>query len=476
MIGWSEMFTKITVLVLLACLSSIDAKEMHNADYYFMLGEKDLLNEDIESARDNFERAVKLEGSSSFLHMRLSEAYELSGEHEIAINELKKALELDPDNISARMMNTELMITEKEYQKALDNCDHILKLDPDNRDAVSYKAAMLIKLNRDAEAEAVLNEYKLKDPQDEFPYFYAGIIYQLEDNPSMAEDKYKKALQINPAYEPAISGLVILYKKDKDKKETIKKLEELSVQIPDLKDDIIKLSIIEGEKEKDRDKAQLHYNKALKYIEEQLKTNPSEYSKLIQKAMILDESGNIQGTLRTLEEALKYHPDNERIIYYLAVVNNKIGHKKKALELMEKVVEINPDNAEALNYVAYSYIEDSPEKLIDAEKLIRKAAVIMPDSYYIMDTMGWLMYKKGELKQSKKFLEEALDLSLKEVSFEQEIIDHLIALYNRSEDKKGMKRLQNRLLELLNSGDYNDNKAEIEKVLERINGSANKKL
>lgn len=474
--GWSKMFTKITVLLLLLFLCSADAKEKHNADYYFMLGEKSLLDEDLQGAKSNFEKAAQLEkeNNSSFLHMRLSETHELSGEHDIAIEELNRALELDPDNISARMMYIELMITEKEFQRALDNCEHVLRLEPDNMDATSYKVAMLIKLNRDNEAEALLQQYKTRNPHDEFPYFYAGIIYQLENNNTMAENKYKSALLINPSYEPAISGLVVLYKKNRDKDLAIRKLEELSIKIPELKDEVIKLSIIEGEKQKDQTKAQLHYNKALKHIDEQLKANPSEYSKLIQKAMVLEEAGNIQGTLRTLEGALKYHPDNERILYYLAVVNDKIGHRKKALELMEKVISIDPENPEALNYVAYSYVEGSPEKLIEAEALIKKALDIMPDSYYIMDSMGWLLYKKGDLKRSKKFLESALKTAISERTFEHEIIDHLIALYNRTSDNKGLEALQNTLLELLNSDDYNDNKAEIEKILERINGSADK--
>ncbi|HOW16998.1 MAG TPA: hypothetical protein PK443_04715, partial [bacterium] len=65
-------------------ITELCAVEEERADYYFMLAEKALLNDDIESAKDNFEKTIKMGGDSSFLRMRISEISELYGEHDIA--------------------------------------------------------------------------------------------------------------------------------------------------------------------------------------------------------------------------------------------------------------------------------------------------------------------------------------------------------------------------------------------------------
>jgi tetratricopeptide (TPR) repeat protein len=466
---------KIAVLVMFVIMTDLCAVEEERADYYFMLAEKALLNDDIESAKDNFEKTIKMGGDSSFLRMRISEINELYGEHDIAVEQLKKSIEMDPENVNALMMNTELLITEKKYKDALQESIRVLELDPYNRDATSYKAAMLIKLGKIDEAQAVLDEYKQVVSNDPFPWFYAGLILQLDHNKHMAEKCYTAALEIDPSYQAAINGLITIYKSSNNKEETIKKLESISDKIPAIKDEIIKLSIIEASKGKNRVKSEKYYDKAIKYIDEELDLDPTNYSRLLQKAMLQEEHEKKREAMKTLEEALLHHPDDERILYYLAILNSGYGQKKKALSLMEQIIKINPDNVDALNYVGYYYAEEKPEKIEEAEKLIKKALQIMPESYYIMDSMGWVLYKKGDLKRSKSFLESALKASLKDKAFEQEIFDHLLVLYKKTNDKEGQLKLKKVLSEMLNSEHYSDKRTEINKTLESFDVSVQEK-
>jgi hypothetical protein len=99
----------------------------------------------------------------------------------------------------------------------------------------------------------------------------------------------------------------------------------------------------------------------------------------------------------------------------------------------------------------------------------------MPESYYIMDSMGWVLYKKGDLKRSKSFLESALKASLKDKAFEQEIFDHLLVLYKKTNDKEGQLKLKKVLSEMLNSEHYSDKRTEINKTLESFDVSVQEK-
>ena len=440
-IGWIKMLTKITVLLmfLIIVVKEAPAAEDQNADYYFMLGEKYLLNEDADKAMVNFEKVAKLVDDSSLIHTKLSEAYQLNGSYDLAVAEVKKAIKLDPTNTVAKLMEVEYLISEKNYPKALEDCNDVLKLEPDNRDAVSYKAATLIKLKKFSEAEQVLEKYRLIQPSDEFPYFYAGIIYQLSNDPTMAVKYYKKALEITPSFEPATSAIIAI------KKEAIKS------------------NLIEGD-----------YIEALKNIDEILKEDPSDYSTLIQKAMVQDEAGKTKETAEALEMALNHYPDDERILYYLGITYEKLGQKQKAAETIKKVIKINPDNAEALNYLAYYYATEE-QNLVEAESLGTKALKIMPTNYYILDSMGWIHYKKWikdkkeeDLTLARNFLEKALKTSLKEKKLESEVFEHLSVLYKSLKDSTSGDALKTTLSDMLKSNDYSDKKAEIEETLKKL--------
>ena len=56
------MFTKLAVLLMLFVAQDTSAAEEKNPDYYFMLGEKYMLNEDLLNAKLNFEKAQGLCG------------------------------------------------------------------------------------------------------------------------------------------------------------------------------------------------------------------------------------------------------------------------------------------------------------------------------------------------------------------------------------------------------------------------------
>ena len=83
-------------------------------------------------------------------------------------------------------------------------------------------------------------------------------------------------------------------------------------------------------------------------------------------------------------------------------------------------LELSPDQPQILNYMGYSLLERK-EKLDQALKMIILAAEKSPDSYHIIDSLGWAYYKKGDFGKALLYLEKAMEIE----STDPIVNDHL---------------------------------------------------
>ena len=75
---------------------------------------------------------------------------------------------------------------------------------------------------------------------------------------------------------------------------------------------------------------------------------------------------------------------------------------------LKKVIQIKPDHAHAYNALGYS-LADRNERLTEARELIEKALKIAPDDAFIIDSMGWVLYRLGDLVRAHELLRKAYD-------------------------------------------------------------------
>ncbi len=120
--------------------------------------------------------------------------------------------------------------------------------------------------------------------------------------------------------------------------------------------------------------------------------------------------------------------------------NNEI---KKAEDIIQRSIDISDSSYPfVLNYLAYLWVEND-RKLDLAEDMLKKA---VKDSDYnngaIIDSLGWLYYKKNDLNLAEKWIYNAYLLE----PSEPEIIDHLSQIYFQLGRYKEAKFLDNKIL------------------------------
>ena len=107
--------------------------------------------------------------------------------------------------------------------------------------------------------------------------------------------------------------------------------------------------------------------------------------------------------LLIFEEVSKEDRNLPEVLYTSALLHFNDGDVKKMELLLRKLIDIKPDHANALNALGYS-LADRGENLFEAKRLIKAAMIFSPNDPHIIDSMGWLHYRMGDLLKAEEYL------------------------------------------------------------------------
>jgi tetratricopeptide (TPR) repeat protein len=125
------------------------------------------------------------------------------------------------------------------------------------------------------------------------------------------------------------------------------------------------------------------------------------------EAQVLRDAGDLNGAHAVLTRALKEHPDDPDLLYDVAMVAEKLGKVDETESRLKRVIELRPDNAHALNALGYTLV-DRTDRHAEGLELIERAHKLMPDDGFILDSMGWALYRLNRLEEAEAYLRRAI--------------------------------------------------------------------
>jgi tetratricopeptide (TPR) repeat protein len=135
--------------------------------------------------------------------------------------------------------------------------------------------------------------------------------------------------------------------------------------------------------------------------------HPGEQAQLVvAEAQLLREADRHQDAFDLLNEALQKEPEQPDLLYNAALTAEKLERFDVLESKLRKLMEVQPDHAHAYNALGYSLAERNV-RLPEARKLIERALEIAPDDYFIVDSLGWVLYREGDLKGALQHLRRA---------------------------------------------------------------------
>jgi Flp pilus assembly protein TadD len=137
--------------------------------------------------------------------------------------------------------------------------------------------------------------------------------------------------------------------------------------------------------------------------------NPDqEVQLLVAEAQLLRDASRYGDAYEMLGQALRKVPDQPELLYDYALTAEKLERFDVAEENLRKLIQVKPDHAHAYNALGYS-LADRNMRLPEARKLIEKALELAPDDSFIIDSLGWVQYREGDLKGAAQTLRRAYD-------------------------------------------------------------------
>ena len=130
---------------------------------------------------------------------------------------------------------------------------------------------------------------------------------------------------------------------------------------------------------------------------------------VLAQGQILREAGQNEAAYKVLGEGATRYPANPDLLYDFALIAEKTDRLEVMETTLRAVMKQAPDNHHAYNALGYSLAERNV-RLPEALELIGKALALAPGDPFIMDSMGWVQYRLGNLDQAEAHLRRAYAL------------------------------------------------------------------
>ena len=130
---------------------------------------------------------------------------------------------------------------------------------------------------------------------------------------------------------------------------------------------------------------------------------------LLAESQLLRDAGQTREAYALLTESLAAQPEQPELLYEAALLAEKIGQHDVLEANLRKLIALKPDHAHAYNALGYSFAERN-QRLAEAEQLITKALQLSPDDPFIIDSMGWVLFRKGDSAGAVLHLQRAYSI------------------------------------------------------------------
>lgn len=143
---------------------------------------------------------------------------------------------------------------------------------------------------------------------------------------------------------------------------------------------------------------------------------------------VLRQQDRFEEAVESYNKAIDLLGEGERGSWFLhyarAISLERLKEWPRAEADFRKALELNPGQPQVLNYLGYSLVEKQI-KLDEALEMIEEAVAASPDSGYIVDSLGWVLYRLGRYEEAVEHMERAVEL----MPVDPVVNDHLGDVY-----------------------------------------------
>ncbi len=361
-----------------------------------------LSREDAEDADEVMRWLAKPYSDSPYAHYAAAVMALQAGDSEEAEKRSLRAIELDPEWTKAKLLYARALLLSGKQEEAIDYTARIIGDDPDpDPDARMELALMLMTAGRDDDALSQVNQILLEQASRVDAIRLMAIINFRQGNLDAAWDDFEDVLSSRQYTMDALYYLARIA----DIRQEFGKAIRLYGQVRSGQNAVAsqrRVSALMAFQGGDAEGAITH-------LEDFGSKNPSfAVDMVVAKAQLLASLERYPESLEVYDKAISYRPNDEGILLNRAELLLRMDRVDDAVAQYRAAVKRWPDSALALNALGYT-LADRTDKYREGEKLIRKALGYDPENPAIIDSLGWVLYKRGKYDEALVELEKAYE-------------------------------------------------------------------
>ena len=278
---------------------------------------------------------------------------------------LHKGIRQHPDDKRLRLAEARLLVDQRKLPEAHKAFSELLEQHPE--DDLRFSLALVSMEIEDWQgARELLEELLERDAHRNAALLHLGRVYEELGEPEEALEAYA---QIEPGneYLPALARQSTLLFERQQGSEAARLLREARASYPEY---AVQLYLIEAE--------------------------------------AWGRNNQPQRASRLIDQALAEYPGDLNLLYSRAMLAEKRGDLAQLERDLRFILEQEPDNAMALNALGYT-LADRTNRYEEARRLIEQAYQLSPDDAAVIDSLGWVNYRMGNLAEAERLLRLAMD-------------------------------------------------------------------
>lgn len=319
--------------------------------------------EQMDKAREAMDQVAELKPTNEGVAIAYIGVLQKQGETKAAIEWLESVLKKHPEQQNMRLIYARLLADDKQYDGAYREFKALEKQQPANAD-VKYALGLLeLQRQNSRKARPYFEQLvKMGEHADE-GRFYLGQIAESEKDDAQARKWFEEVKEGELRLESRLRVALMLARQGKP-----------------------------GE--------------AQKYLQGITPESEAERIRLIRaEGEILADAGQLQAAMDVYDRALRDAYDSE-LLYTRAMLAEKMDRLDIVERDLQQLLDRDPDNSQALNALGYT-LADRTTRYDEAYALIKRALELAPNDFYILDSMGWVLFKQGKLDDALNYLGQA---------------------------------------------------------------------
>jgi tetratricopeptide (TPR) repeat protein len=379
-------------------LDNVLSRDPQNLEGLLLKGRLELQQGQTAQAINNFEGMAKLFPQIPVVYYQLALAHLATNETDKAVANLNQALKLNPKYAEAILTLAEIQIRTGNVTPAIVSLKPLAQQRPPIVPAQLLLAdAYSIQGSLDS-AVQIYRGLENAFPTNPLPPLLLGTTLVQQKDKAGARAAFDQALKLAPDNMRAFEQLVNLDLMEKQYTAAQQRVQQKIGQNPKsgaLQMLLANVLVVRGDT-----------NQAESVLQKAIELQPDSQQAYLMLAQLYTAANQNQKALADLKAALAKNPKDAGAWLLMGMTYNAEKDYKNASDAYEKLLTVAPNNGVALNNLAYLYAENLGQ-LDKGYQLARQARNLAPADPSVADTLGWILYRKGQYSSALSLFRES---------------------------------------------------------------------